>query len=76
MVGAPRGTYPGGLSGLPALDPVERVGLVYICPVASGECGGLVSNDSDVHSNDRRLFDGDRKYIQKTLTTLGPGKVV
>ena len=62
VVGAPRGTYPGGLFDLPELEPEPFTGLVYICDVASpGNCSGLLSNEGNVSHNDRRLFDGDRK---------------
>ena len=57
-MGAPRGTYPGGLD-LPELNPVTRGGLVYQCPIRAGNCSGLGANGS---GDDRRLFDGERKY--------------
>ncbi len=59
-MGAPHGTYPGGLD-LPELDPAPRGGLVYQCSIRAGNCTGLTSNASDPTSPDRRLFDGDRK---------------
>ena len=62
IVGAPLGTYPGGLQGLPALNPVPVTGLVYQCPVnAPGNCAGLNSSTND--DNARRMFDGDRKFF-------------
>ena len=44
VVGAPKGTYPGGLSlNAPkfAFPPVNETGLVYQCPVSPGECGPI-----------------------------------
>jgi len=50
-VGAPRGTYPGGLS-LPTLSSAENyTGLVYECPVGQGECGRVGNTVTP-------LFDG------------------
>lgn len=66
IIGAPQGTYPGGVDGLPELIPEERTGLVYQCPILSpGNCVGLVdaTGNDNVTNNDRRLFDGDRKLI-------------
>ena len=63
IIGAPQGTYPGGLSDLPTLEPVALGGLVYLCDInAPGNCTGLLSNESDEDHNDRRLFDGDREF--------------
>lgn len=63
IIGAPQGTYPGGLSDLPMLQPELFSGLVYLCGVGSpGDCNGLLSEEINVSSNDRRLFDGDRKF--------------
>ena len=60
-MGAPLGTYPGGLQGLPALNPVPVTGLVYQCPVnAPGNCAGINSSTND--DNARRMFDGDRRF--------------
>ena len=59
IVGAPHGTYPGGVPGLPTLMPENGTGLVYQCPLRNGNCTGVMGND---RLNDRRLFDGDRKY--------------
>ena len=64
IVGAPAGTYPGGLTGLEPRAPETLTGLVYQCPVSAGDCTGVISNVSNVTSNDRRLFDGDRKLFQ------------
>lgn len=63
IIGAPQGTYPGGLSDLPPLVPEPLGGLVYQCDVGSpGNCNGLLSTETDVSNNDRRLFDGDREF--------------
>ena len=47
IVGAPMGTFPGGL---PLLDPGQRAenqtGLVYSCPVQPGVCEGVQGNMS------------------------------
>ena len=65
-MGAPKGTYPGGLTSLPELNPVLRTGLIYNCPIKSpGGCDGLLSanTEPDVANNDRRLFDGDCEFL-------------
>lgn len=59
LVGAPLGTYPGGVLGLPTSSPERETGLVYQCRVA-GECEGILGNNA---GNDRRLFDGDGEYL-------------
>ena len=42
IVGAPSGTFPGGLSlGDPGAPRAERSGLVYACPVQPGTCDGI-----------------------------------
>ncbi len=50
IVGAPRGTFPGGLTledyGLPAIN---RSGLIYSCPLGPGICEGV--------TGDRTLYD-------------------
>ena len=77
VIGAPNGTFPGGL---PLTDPgrmAERqTGLVYSCPVLPGECEGIQGNTSTYMSNpdndmsadalgpidiEGRLFDQARK---------------
>ena len=60
IVGAPRGTYPGGLQDLPMLDPVPRGGLVYQCPIRPGNCSGLTDSTAS-NMNYNKLFDGERK---------------
>ncbi|XP_065889925.1 uncharacterized protein [Dysidea avara] len=47
IVSAPAGSAPGGV--------LRRTGLIYTCPVTSGECTGLVGNDNN--PTDGRLFD-------------------
>lgn len=47
MVGAPRATYPGGLSlDDPLLPATPNTGLVYSCPLGGGDCGGVVGDTS------------------------------
>lgn len=41
-IGAPRGSYPGGLNLTDPAEPASnRTGLVYSCPVGPGECEGV-----------------------------------
>ena len=47
IVSAPAGSAPGGV--------LKRTGLIYTCPVTSGECTGLVGNV--YNPTDGRLFD-------------------
>ena len=83
IIGAPKGTYPGGL---PLDDPgaprSNETGLVYMCPVEPGECEGVRGNlslySSDL-SNDRdnpegRLFDHFREYASTNLCSRSPGR--
>lgn len=66
IIGAPQGTYPGGLTDLPPLMPENVTGLIYECPLSTpGSCGGLIGSSNNISNNDRRLFDGDRKSINK-----------
>ena len=85
IVGAPRGTFPGGLNlpdpGEPAIN---RTGLIYSCTILPGTQCDAVRGDEDMFQdgdeidNDGlhgagRLFDHRRKYktlIYKRLTTL------
>jgi len=53
IVSAPAGSAPGGV--------LNRTGLIYTCPVFSGECIGLVGNVSN--PTDGRLFDVEGKCI-------------
>jgi hypothetical protein len=42
IVGAPRGSYPGGLNLTdPEMRAVNRTGLVYSCPIGPGDCEGV-----------------------------------
>ena len=59
-MGAPRGTYPGGLMSLPDNGTAEnQTGLIYNCPIQPGDCDGLFGNGA---GNDLRLFDPERKW--------------
>ena len=45
LIGAPRGTYPGGLAlDDPLLRASDRTGLVYSCPIGLGSCEGVTGN--------------------------------
>ena len=59
-MGAPAGTYPGGLDLPNAPNATNMTGLVYLCPVNPGDCEGLRSNETD---NDRRLFDDEGMFV-------------
>lgn len=60
LVGAPKGTYPGGLLDLPmSSTPESETGLVYDCPVQQGTCG-MIGNGQ---GNDARLFDPDPNTV-------------
>lgn len=60
LVGAPKGTYPGGLLDLSmSSTPENETGLVYDCPVQQGTCG-MIGNGQ---GNDARLFDPDPNTI-------------
>jgi hypothetical protein len=78
IIGAPRGTYPGGLTGLPMLVDSQRfAGLVYLCSIdAPGDCNGLISDEQNVSNNDRRLFDGDRKFCIVWNTACSQGTLI
>ena len=59
VVGAPKGTYPGGLYlNNPSCtgNPPQRNGLVYLCSIQPGKeiCDGAVGNGT---TNNGRLFD-------------------
>ena len=58
-MGAPHGTYPGGIMSLLSGSAEPQTGLVYQCPVGPGGCDGILGNNAD---SDRRLFDGDGKH--------------
>ena len=57
IVGAPRGTFPGGLDLDAASTPENQTGLVYDCPVSRGSCGRL----GDGTGLSEKLFDPTRK---------------
>ncbi|XP_064401212.1 integrin alpha-5-like [Halichondria panicea] len=59
IVGAPNGTFPGGLPGLvdAGSDPVNNTGLVYQCPIDNGTCGAVGRDGSTSNPINRRLFD-------------------
>lgn len=47
IIGAPRGTYPGGLNLTDfELSAVDRTGLVYSCPIGPGDCEGVRGDTS------------------------------
>ncbi len=47
IVGAPRGSYPGGLSlDDPGLSATNETGLVYSCPIGPGSCEGVIGDRS------------------------------
>jgi hypothetical protein len=57
IVGAPNGTFPGGLTftGVDDSEALNRTGLVYVCPISPpGDCEALTGNGTGV---DIRLFD-------------------
>ncbi len=68
IVGAPNGTFPGGLPGLvdAGSDPVNNTGLVYQCPIDNGTCGAVGRDGSTSNPINRRLFDDQRKSIYRT----------
>ena len=62
-MGAPSGTYPGGLprfTGVNDSESLNGTGLVYTCPIVSAECESLSGNEV---GDDIRMFD----YEGKTL---------
>ena len=45
VIGAPRGSFPGGLSLEDPLEPAAmNTGLVYSCPIGPGDCEGVTGN--------------------------------
>ena len=72
IVGAPRGTYPGGLALDDPGEPAEsRTGLVYTCSVTpGGDCGpvlgddqtGEMINDANITVNNDSLSAGSRLF--------------
>ena len=70
-MGAPRGSYPGGVaSGLPgnSQGALPNTGLVYVCPVEPGSCGPLTGNGQGA---DLRLFDGEGNAERPVPVTTG-----
>ena len=66
IIGAPRGTYPGGLNLTdPGRPREDETGLVYSCPILPGPCEGVRGDTSlyldesnlEVLNNDLSLFD-------------------
>ena len=56
-MGAPNGTFPGGLTftGVDDSEALNHTGLVYVCPISPpGDCEALTGNGTGV---DIRLFD-------------------
>jgi hypothetical protein len=57
IVGAPNGTFPGGLmfTGVSDTESLNHTGLVYVCPISPpGDCEALTGSGAGV---DIRLFD-------------------
>ena len=59
IVGAPKGTYPGGLALPASADAENETGLVYQCSLTDEACSA-VGRDGSNPANDR-LFDSQRK---------------
>ena len=69
LVGAPKGTYPGGLNLTDPFEPAERnTGLVYSCPIL-GACEG-VTGDVSRYINDETLADGAVPDVTISLNEL------
>ena len=69
IIGAPKGTYPGGLNLVdPGMPASSQTGLIFSCPVSPGSCEGVTggTDTADVDDDDgfsqSRLFDHRRKY--------------
>ena len=59
IVGAPLGTFPGGLNISDLfLDREDQTGLVYSCPIAPGPCEG-VRGDTSVYLNAADIANND-----------------
>ena len=57
LVGAPYGSFPGGLPYTDVFRPhQDQTGLVYSCPVSPGNCEG-VRGDVDSYINDEGRAD-------------------
>ena len=62
-MGAPKGTFPGGLDNLAVVNSSQaenETGLVYQCPLNPGACGP-VGRSADPGIFDRRLYDDQRE---------------
>ena len=67
LVGAPSGTYPGGLPVPPDVNVsgvVNRTGLVYACPITPGDCDSVSGNGV---GNDVRMFDYEGKTVEEKV---------
>jgi hypothetical protein len=67
IVGAPNGTFPGGLTlpGVDASEALNHTGLVYVCPITPGDCEALTGNGT---GNDIRLFDYEGNSINMLVS--------
>ena len=72
IIGAPKGTYPGGLDYPdPGDNADQQTGLVYMCPLLPGQCEGLRGDvnlysgddDNDFDIAEGRLFDHYRESL-------------
>ena len=69
IVGAPMGTFPGGLPLTDPGQPAEnQTGLVYSCPVQPGVCEG-VQGDTSITAQD---IDANMATVFNNLPTNGP----
>ena len=69
-MGAPRGTFPGGLSitDFPnTTAPENQTGLVYSCPVAPAPCGGVRGSIS-VYRDDANAVDNNAEIGNTRIT--------
>lgn len=85
IVGAPHGTYPGGLSSItdPGAERVVQTGLVYTCPILPGSCEGIrgdttvylnnpAARDNDASLSGSQLIDYPQSYIEGRLFDQAP----
>ncbi len=64
LIGAPRGTYPGGLNLTDPGSPASpNTGLVYSCPVGQGQCEGVRGNTSRYIGQDLNLTNGVQDVV-------------
>ena len=61
-MGAPKGTFPGGLDITPSSTPINEIGPVYNCPVVQESCGKIGNREGD-NAMQARLFDPDHKSV-------------